>query len=84
MVSFNGKVGGYMLNTLANGTYWYYRLEEGGSGIVKADNPVEAENKVRDAYKKHSVADFSERIDIYDIYQKPFEDAHDVIEIYEQ
>ena len=40
--------------------------------------------KVRDAYKKHSTADFSEDIEIYEIYQRPFDDAPDVIEIFEQ
>lgn len=73
-----------MLNTLANGNYWYYILEEGGCGIVKADSSEEAEQKVRDAYTKHSDDLFTEEISIYEIYQKPYGDAPDIIEICEQ
>ena len=72
-----------MFNTLVNGDYWYYLLEEGGAGIVKADSSEEAEQKVRDAYTKHSDDPFTEEIKIYEIYQKPYDDAPDVMEIYE-
>lgn len=72
-----------VLKTLANGFYYFYKLEEGGAGIVYADNPKEAEFKVRDAYSTHSDTLFTEEIEIFKIYQKPYEDAPDVIEIYE-
>ncbi len=72
-----------MLNELANGSYWFYKLEEGGCGIVAATSPEEAENKVKEAYTKHSADPFPEEIEVYEIYQKPFEDAPDVIEIFE-
>ena len=38
-----------MLSTLANGDYWYYEWEDGGRGIVKADNSEEAERKVKES-----------------------------------
>ena len=71
-----------MLKDLANGDYFFYKLSEGGCGIVKADSPEDAERKVRDGYTKHSSYG-GEDIEIYDIYQKPFDDAPDVIEIFE-
>ena len=72
-----------MLKELANGNYFCYVIEDGGMGIVKADNPEDAERKVRDGYTKHSSLSKSTEISIYDIYQTPFDDAPDVIEIYE-
>ncbi len=72
-----------MLNELTNGKYFFYRLEEGGSGIVKADNIEQAESEVRDAYIKHSVPKLSEGIEIHPIVQKPFGDSPDVMELYE-
>ena len=71
-----------MLKELANGNYWFYKWEEGGCGIVKASNPEEAEQKVRDGYIKHGGAS-GEEIEIYEIYQEPFDDVPDVIEIFE-
>lgn len=72
-----------MFNELVNGNYWFYVLEEGGSGIVRAESSEEAERKVREAYTKHSADPFTEEIKIYEIYQKPYDDAPDVLEIYE-
>ena len=73
-----------MLNKLVNGNYWCYILEEGGAGIVKAESSEEAERKVREAYTKHGYYNpFTEEIRIYEIYQKPYDDAPDVLEIYE-
>lgn len=73
-----------MLNKLTNGNYWYYVLEEGGAGIVRANSSEEAERKVREAYTKHSGNDpFTENIGIYEIYQKPYDNAPDVLEICE-
>lgn len=73
-----------MFNTLTNGNYWYYEWEDGGKGIVKADSSEEAERKVRESYKKHGYENTSEEVYIYEIWQKPFEDSLDVIEICEQ
>lgn len=70
-----------MFNTLSNGDYWYYEWEDGGKGIVKADSSKEAERKVRESYKKHGYRDTSEEVCICEIWQKPFEDSPDVIEI---
>ena len=72
-----------MFNELVNGDYWYYVLEEGGAGIVRAESSEEAERKVREAYTKHCDDPFTEEIKIYEIYQKPYDDAPDVLEIYE-
>ena len=72
-----------MFNELTNGNYWCYVLEQGGVGIVRANNSDEAKQKVKDAYTKHSDDPFTEEISIYEIYQKPFDDAPDVIEICE-
>lgn len=72
-----------MFDELVNGDYWYYVLEEGGAGIVRAESSEEAERKVREAYTKHSDNPFTEEIKIYEIYQKPYDDAPDVLEIYE-
>ena len=72
-----------MLSKLAKGDHWFYKLENGGAGIVKAESASAAEEKVKEAYKKHGLNDFSENIEIYEIYQEPFKDEPDVIEIYE-
>ena len=72
-----------MLKTLTNGDYFLYKLEQGGGGIVRADSPTDAVRKVREAYRKHSSADFTEGISVYDIYQVPFDDCPDVLEIEE-
>ena len=72
-----------MFNELVNGDYWCYVLEEGGTGIVRAESSEEAERKVREAYTKHGSDPFTEEITIYEIYQKPYDDAPDVLEIYE-
>ena len=73
-----------MLKELANGNYFCYVIEDGGLGIVKADNPEEAEQKVREGYKKHGSLSDNTKVEIYDIYQEPFDDVPDVIEIYEK
>lgn len=73
-----------MLSTLANGDYWYYEWEDGGRGIVKADNSEEAERKVKKSYKAHGYENTSEELYIYEIWQNPFKDSPDVIEICEQ
>lgn len=72
-----------MFSELTNGNYWCYVLEQDGVGIVRANNLDEARQKVKDAYTKHSDDPFTEEINIYEIYQKPFDDAPDVIEICE-
>lgn len=72
-----------MLKQLANGNYWFYKLEDGGAGIVKAETEEVAKEKIKDAYEKHSYSDFSEEIEVFSIDQVPFDDAPDVIEICE-
>ena len=70
-----------MLGELSNGKYWVYRWEDGGIGIVKADSPAEAEQKVRDAYAKHGCGETSEKIHVYANTMSYFQDAPDVLEI---
>lgn len=72
----------FMFQELCSGNYFYYKLEGGGAGIVYAESPEKAEQKVKNAYRKHSSGEY-DHVDIYDIYQKPFDDTPDVIEIYE-
>lgn len=72
-----------MFNELVNGDYWCYVLEEGGAGIVRAESSEKAKQKVREAYTKHSCDPFTEKIEIYKIYQKPYDDVPDVLELYE-
>lgn len=68
------------LKELTNGDYWYYVIEDGGRGIVKADSPEDAEIKVRNAYKKHGGLSEYTTVEIYgDICY--FDDSPDVIEI---
>lgn len=62
--------------------YYRYEIEQGGIGVVKANSKVEAKQKVIDAYTKHSTDGFTEEVYIHDIEQ-PFEDAPDVIEVYD-
>lgn len=74
-----------IIKELTNGEYWFYKLEQGGAGIVKAYNFTEAEQKVKNAYLKHSSPEFCEEIEVYKIEKCCcyFEDVPDVIEIYE-
>lgn len=75
-----------IIKLIQDGTLWCYTLEDGGTGIVIADSPEEAETKVRAAYSKHGGYENgnldSVRISIWEIYQKHFDDAPDVLEIY--
>ena len=74
-----------LINHIENGELWAYKLADGGIGIVMADNSEQAELKVREAYLKHGGYDKSgidaTYVYIYKIYQKPFVDAPDVLEI---
>lgn len=56
-----------------------YQIEDGGCGIVKANNLEEAERKIREAYNKHG--GLSETTDIWIGEPSWFEDAPDVFEI---
>lgn len=75
-----------IIKLIQDGTLWYYTLEDGGTGIVIADSPEEAEEKVRAAYSKHGGYEDgnldSVKINIWEIYQKHFDDAPNVLEIY--
>lgn len=76
-----------LVKYIENGELFSYELSDGGSGIVIADNVEEAEYKVKTAYKRHGGYEnenFEEvRVDIFALYQKPFNDAPDVLEIFE-
>lgn len=72
---------------IENGELFCYTLSDGGIGIVIADNPEEAEEKVRAAYSKHGGYENGNMdcitINVFELYDKPFEDAPDVLEISE-
>lgn len=74
-----------LIKYIENGELWAYELEDGGTGIVIADNSEQAELKVREAYLKHGGYDKSgidaTEVRIYEIVQKPFVDAPNVLEI---
>ena len=59
--------------------YFAYQIEDGGCGIVIADNKKEAEKKIREAYNKHG--GLSEYTEIWIGEPGWFEDAPDVFEI---
>ena len=56
----------------------------GGKGIVLADNEEDARKKVIDGYLKHgySESELSE-LEVWKITEEPFEDALDVLEIWQ-
>lgn len=72
---------------IENGELFCYTLSDGGIGIVIADSPEEAEKKVHAAYSKHGGYEngymASDIINVFELEQKPFEDAPDVLEIFE-
>lgn len=76
-----------LVKYIENGELFSYELSDGGSGIVIADNVEEAEYKVKTAYKRHGGYENENlegvRVDIFALYQKPFNDAPDVLEIFE-
>ena len=56
----------------------------GGKGIVLADNETEARSKVADAYLKHGYSKGElEDLEVWEVTKEPFEDALDVLEIWE-
>ena len=70
---------------LQKGNIWVYRLEDGGHGLVEAESPEEAEDKVRQAYCKHGSISESTPIEIYDTFSGGscwFGDCPDVLELY--
>lgn len=61
---------------------WKYSIEQGGTGIVFADNEIEAINKVRSAYGDHSSREgFTEEVIVKHIENGWFADHPDVIEL---
>lgn len=75
-----------LIQHLENGTLFSYSLSDGGAGIVVANSPEEAEQKVRAAYEKHGGYENGNmdgiNVSILELYQKPFDDASDVLEIF--
>ena len=59
--------------------YFAYQIEDGGCGLVTANNATEAEQKVREAYKVHSY--LSDTTDVWIDEPSWFEDFPDVIEV---
>lgn len=76
-----------LVKYIENGELFSYELSDGGSGIVIVDNVEEAEYKVKTAYKRHGGYENENleevRVDIFALDQKPFNDAPDVLEIFE-
>ena len=76
-----------LVKYIENGELFSYELSDGGSGIVIADNVEEAEYKEKTANKRHGGYENENleevRVDIFALYQKPFNDAPDVLEIFE-
>lgn len=74
-----------IIKHIQEGELWCYTLSDGGTGIVIADNEEEAEKKVRTAYSKHGGYEegnlASVEVNVWEITQKPFDDAPDVLEI---
>lgn len=64
---------------------WLYEMFGEAWGVVKAENKEEAEQKVRDAYKKHD-SSFDEYhpiiIKAYNEENNWFADSPDVLEVY--
>ena len=66
------------------GCLWKYALEQGGNGIVFADNEAEAIERVVEAYTKHGGCEggFSEDVTVYPIDTNAwFADCPNVLEI---
>lgn len=56
----------------------------GGKGIVIADNENDAKQKIRSAYLKHGYSENElTELEVWKIAEEPFEDAPDVLEIWE-
>lgn len=75
-----------LIKCLENGTLFSYSLSDGGTGIVIADSSEEAEQKVRAAYERHGGYENGNmdgiNVSVWELYQKPFNDAPDVLEIF--
>ena len=71
------------LKGLTNGKCFLYQLDDGGAGIVEANNKEEAKLKVAWAYHKHGQPDVhSYDVEIYDIDScNCQDDSPDVIEL---
>lgn len=61
--------------------YFAYQIEDGGCGVVRADNKKEAEEKVRKAYNLHG--ELSDTTEIWIGKPSWFEDCPDVFEVSE-
>ena len=69
-----------MLKELLNGNYFIYQIEDGGCGIVKANDKVEAVVNVKNAYDMHGEHDIE--VDVFDIEgNRYFDDSPNVIEL---
>ena len=53
------KDGERMLKELCNGNYFIYQIDDGGCGIVKADDVVDAIVRVIVSYREHGERDLS-------------------------
>ena len=72
-----------MYEQLTNGKHFVYRIGDGGSGLVHAENYDDAIGKVLAAYSKHGQPELSkDDISVYDIVSY-FKDSPCVIELLE-
>lgn len=74
-----------MLTELVNtGKLYGYKLTDGGMGLVIAETREDAYTKVEKAYIAHGSPEYNfADVELWEITQKPFTDAPDVLEIYE-
>ena len=78
-----GHISENILQLIQSKGYFSYCIEDDGIGIVKAENKVEAEQKVRKAYNTHSYLSNDTCVGISGIESAWFEDSPDIIEIAE-
>ena len=79
---FNNNITTHQIATTlsSNGFYAYY-VEDGGYGIVMANNMWEAKKKVEDAYIKHGGYSTPPKVEITIMEAGWFDDAPDVVEL---
>jgi len=76
-----------LIKHIENECLFAYTLSDGGAGIVVANSEEEAKEKVKAAYIKHGGYENENMdgvdINIFQMYQRPFADVPDVLEIFE-
>lgn len=76
----------FIKELVSSGRLYGYNTDycQGGKGIVIANNERDAKQKVISAYLKHGYSESElTELEIWKVTEKPFEDAPDVLEIWE-